>query len=281
MRSPIFIIAPLLLSVLFCASVFASGVDDLIFQGSDYQYRGELDKAAQAFTQALRLEPDNEFALNKLAINHVKQEKFEQARPLFEKVLRLSPDNTFARLWVGLLHLKENKTPKAFEEFERILAMDPDNANAYYFIGVIYAVEHNPQKAVEFLRKAQKTSSDDPETHFRLANAFLSMDMAVNAELEFQRTLKLYPKHTKALNGLGWLFFNRGDKSLALDSWGQALKINPKDAEARSNLAKVHNDDAFAAYRKGDAAEAERLWKKTLSYESKNKAALHYLHKLR
>jgi len=281
MKSPLFLVVPLLLFVLFCAPVFAADVDDLIFQGSDYQYRGELDKAARAFSQALKLEPDNEFALNKLAINYVKQEKFDQARPLFEKVLRLSPDNTFARLWIGLLHLKENSTSAAFEEFERILAMDPDNADAYYFIGVIYAVEHNPQKAVEFLRKAQKTSSDDPETHFRLANAFLSMDMAVNAELEFKRTLALYPKHTKALNGLGWLFFNQGDKSLALDSWDQALKINPKDPEARSNLAKVYNDDAFAAYKSGDAAEAERLWKKTLSFEPENKAALHYLRRLR
>ncbi|MDY7001789.1 MAG: tetratricopeptide repeat protein [Thermodesulfobacteriota bacterium] len=280
MRAWIFILAPLL-TVLFRGPVFAVSVDDLIFQGSDYQYRGELEKAAQAFTQALRLEPDNEFALNKLAVNYVKQEKFDQAGPLFEKVVRLSPDNTFARLWIGLLHLKENNTQKAFEEFERILSMDPENANAYYFTGVIYAVEHNPQKAVEFLRKAQKTSSDDPETHFRLANAFLGMDMAVNAELEFKRTLGLYPKHTKALNGLGWLFFNQGQKSLALDSWVQVLKINPKDPEARSNLAKVYNDDAFAAYRKGDAAEAERLWKKTLSYEPKNKAALHYLRKLR
>ena len=260
----------------FC---FAADVNDLLFKGADYHYRGKLTEAAAAFKQVLKIDPQNEFALNQLGLIYAKQGKFDLAHRQFAKVVQISPDNTFARIWLGVLLLKDNKVKQAFNEFQKTLAIDPNNANAYYFLGVIYAVEHNLKQSIKYLRKAQSVGSDDPETHFRLANAFAGLDMVYNARLEYERALELNPRFTKALNALGWLYYNSGETKKAIEVWKKALRIN-SDPEARHNLAKVYNDLALSSFKAGDKSRARKLWRETLKYEPKNKSAKYYLRKL-
>ena len=51
----------------------AADVNTLIFQGSDFHYRGDIDKAIQRFEKALQLDPDNEFAHNQLGLLYAKK----------------------------------------------------------------------------------------------------------------------------------------------------------------------------------------------------------------
>ena len=259
---------------------YAEDVNDLIFQGSALSYEGKLDAAATMFSRAVALEPDNEFAMNQLGLIHAKQEKFAAAAREFGQVLKLSPDNIFARTWVGVLLLNANKVEEARREFHKILSLDPANANAYYFLGVMYAVDHNMGQAVGYLRKAQAVGSDDPETHYRLAQAFAGMGMQTNARLEYERALEISPKFIKALNGLGWLVYNQGDADKGVAIWQKVLNINASDSEARYNLAKIYNDKAYVALTGGNKIQAKKWWKKTLTYEPSNKAAKYYLRKL-
>jgi len=103
--------------------------------------------------------------------------------------------------------------------------------------------------------------------------------MTDNALLEYQRTLDLKPSHTKAISGIGWIYYNRGDRHSAIAEWKKTLKMNPKDRDAIFNLAKAYNDLAWEAMKGGKPNEAISCWKKTLGVDPKNKAALYYLEK--
>jgi tetratricopeptide (TPR) repeat protein len=103
--------------------------------------------------------------------------------------------------------------------------------------------------------------------------------MTQNALLEYNRTLALKPSYTKAINGTGWIYYNRGDRNAAIAEWKKTLKMNPKDRDAVFNLAKAYNDAAWEAIRKGQRSEAIAYWKKTVGVDPKNKAALSYLKK--
>ena len=271
-----------LLLGLLCVSqpVWSEDVDDLVFKGSALSFQGKVDEAAQIFARVVSLDPGNEFARNQLGLMYAKQEKFKEAEQEFAAVVKHSPDNVFARTWLGVLQLNQGKVDAARKEFKTILSLDPSNANGYYFLGVMHAVDHDMATAVTYLRKAQSVGSDDPETHFRLAQAFAGMDMQANAKLEYERALTISPKFLKAINGLGWLCFNNGDAEKAISLWEKVLSISSNDPEARYNLAKVYNDRAYAAFSKGDKAGARTWWKKTLVYEPGNKAAKYYLRKL-
>lgn len=255
-------------------------LDEQILKGADLQYRGRLDEARQVFEQIIARVPENEFSLNQLALIHAKQERYGAAFGYFSKVAVLSPDNTFARIWLGVLALQQGRSDEARSYFTQVLQIDPANANACYFLGVMSAVDRDGAAAVGWFHKAQELGSDDPETHYRLAQAFLSMDMPMNARLEFERTLAINARHTKALHDLGWVLFNQGYGEHAVALWNRVLTVNPDDAQARASLAKVTNDAAYEALRKGENEQAVLLWKKTLQYENGNKAARYYLQKL-
>lgn len=272
----------LLLGFLVAATALAAGpdVDEYLFAGADAQYRGDLTAAAAAFEKALAVDPQNEFALNQLGLIQAKTERFDEAAALFDRVIAAAPDNTYARVMRGVLYLRAGDVAKAVGQFQETVRFDPQNANGWYFLGVVYLVEHNLQEAVECLRKAQAAGSDDPETHYRLGLAFSGLDMTANAELEFQRALALNPKHTKALTALGWVLFNDGRRDDAVAAWKTVLTVNPQDAEAQLSLAKVLNDEAYAAYQAGKPEAAKALWTETLRFEPKNKAAEYYLGRL-
>ncbi len=259
----------------------AQNVQDLLIKGADYQYNGELDKAEKVFEKVIRQDPENEYALNQLGLIRAKKESFDKAYTAFKKVVKLSEDNTFARTWLGVLELHKNNLDAAFDQFRKTLRIDPNNANAYYFLGVIYSVEHNMKKSIEYLRKAQKVGSDDPETHYRLANAFSGLDMVYNARLGYERALELNPEYIKAINALGWLYYNQEEKEKAIKKWKKALEVSPNNSDSINNLAKVFNDEAYSLYKKGNLEQAEKLWEKTLRYDSGNKAAKYYLKKIR
>ena len=56
-------------------AVSAADADTLIFQGSDFHYRGDIEKAIERFEKALLLDPDNEFAHNQLGLLYAKKGK--------------------------------------------------------------------------------------------------------------------------------------------------------------------------------------------------------------
>jgi Flp pilus assembly protein TadD len=263
-----------------CQPVWGEDVDDLVFEGSALAFDGQIDEAARVFARVVALEPTNEYARNQLGLMYAKQEKFKEAQREFAAVVQHAPDNVFARTWLGLLLLYQGEKDKARKEFTTILSLDPSNANGYYFLGVMHAVDHDMARAITYLRKAQAVGSDDPETHYRLAQAFAGMGMEANARLEYERALDLNPRFLKALNGLGWLWYNRNETEKAISLWEKVLSISSNDPDARYNLAKVYNDQAYAAFAGGDTVHARKWWKKTLEYEPSNKAAKYYLRKL-
>lgn len=258
---------------------FCADPDQLIFKGADYHFRGELDKALACFEEAAGIDEKNTYAANQLGILYAKKDNFSKAYKQFAKVARMDSKNTYARLWLGICYLKDGKLEDAFSKFNELLVIDPKNAEAYYYLGAIYNFRHNRKKAIEFLKKARDADSDEAGTHFRLAQAFNDADMLKNAQLEYERAIKLNPSHTKAINALGWLIYNKNNIDEAIEKWKTTLLINPKDSDAALNLAKAYNGLAWSAFKANDKKKAVLFWKKTLLVNPGNKAAKHNLKK--
>ena len=255
-------------------------IHSLIFRGADYHYNGELDKAIVLFEEAITLDPDNEFAHNQLGVLYGKKERFSDALAEFSRAVAIDGRNTTALLWLGILHLRDGNLNIAFKSFNRVIQVDPNNADAYYYLGAIYNFRHNPVMAIEYLKKSRDADSEEADTHFRLAKAFHNVDMTTNALLEYNRTIDLNPGYTKAINEIGWIFYNRGDEKSAIEQWLKTLRINRNDIDAIYNLAKAYNDLAWSAYESNNVDGAKGYWEKTLAINPGNKAAKFYLKKI-
>ena len=96
----------------------AADVNTLIFQGSDFHYRGDIEKAIQRFEKALQLDPDNEFAHNQLGLLYAKKGNYRSAAVRFSAALQIDRENTFAMLWLGILSLQNGETQRGPELVE-------------------------------------------------------------------------------------------------------------------------------------------------------------------
>ena len=258
---------------------YATDINELIFQGADAHYKGDLDQAIRMFEAAVRFDPANEFAHNQLGILYTKKERYSSAYKEFSMVNEIDPHNTFAILWLGILHLKNGKLNLAFERFNKIVEIDPSNADAYYFLGTIYNFRHNPAMAIEYLKKARDSDSEEADTHFRLAKAFHNVDMIANALFEYQRALEIKPTYTKAINEIGWIYYNKGDQVSAINQWQKTLRVNRQDRDAIFNLAKAYNDMAWKALTAGQKETAIKYWQEALKVDPGNKASKYYMGK--
>jgi tetratricopeptide (TPR) repeat protein len=170
-------------------------------------------------------------------------------------------------------------TCKKFLARKYLIQIDRNNADGYYFLGTIYNFRRNPVMAIEYLKKARNADSGEADTHFRLAKDFHNADMIANALLEYNRALRIKPSYTKALNEIGWIYYNTGRKEAAIKQWEKTLKINSNDRDAVLNLAKVYNDSAWDAFTSGKRKDALKYWRKTLNINPGNKAAKYYMAK--
>lgn len=252
---------------------YATDIDEIVFQGADTHYKGNLDLAIRKFESAIRLDYTNEFAHNQLGILYAKKNWFERAFKEFSTVKEIDEQNTFALLWLGILNLRKGNMSLAFEHFQQINKIDPNNADAYYFLGAIYNFRHNQAMAIEHLKKARAADSEEADTHFRLVKAFHNVDMITNALFEYQRTLEIKPSYTKAINEIGWIYYNKGDIETAIKQWKKTLKINSRDRDAVLNLAKVYNDLAWNALTSGRKQEAINFWQRALKINPGNRAS--------
>ena len=119
----------------------------------------------------------------------------------------------------------------------------------------------------------------DAETHFRLGALYQDLGKLGVAEAEYLETLKLNERHVKALNALGWFYYNQDQADQARRMWERTLRFSPMNNEARDSLAKLYNDQALKALDGGRKGDAKRLWKKVLEYDPKNRAARYHMNK--
>jgi tetratricopeptide (TPR) repeat protein len=106
---------------------------------------GNYEAAAELFTQALRLSPDDPVIRKNLArlrtiMGHrlLKAGLLQRAQEQYQAALDLHPDESAALLGLGDVQLWEREPRAAAETYRRVIALEPRNADAYARLGEAY-----------------------------------------------------------------------------------------------------------------------------------------------
>jgi len=129
----------------------------LLCLGLDYKRGGFVDRALEAFTEVLRLDPDNQYALANLEKLYEEQHQWREAYATRQKLAKRDPDNTQARHneilaflenELGLAALKRMDYPEAARRFEAAIELDTQNAPAYLNLGDVRFYEGDGAGAI-------------------------------------------------------------------------------------------------------------------------------------
>ncbi len=65
--------------------------------------------------------------LSNLGYGYIQIKEYDRAAEYYEKALKINPDNPFALLNMGFIYEKKKDIQKAIEMYERLISLDPDD----------------------------------------------------------------------------------------------------------------------------------------------------------
>jgi tetratricopeptide (TPR) repeat protein len=92
--------------------------------------------AARYFDNAVRVAPNNIYALHAKADYHSNQDQLEEAIDAYRKIVRADPQYVDAYFNSGLIYLDMDSVQQASKQFDLALKVSPTHIQAYYFRGL-------------------------------------------------------------------------------------------------------------------------------------------------
>ena len=105
--------------------------------GATWHEKGEYEKAADFYAQALRSNPDYAPAHNNLGVVHAKLGRYAEAIACYEEAISLSQDYSAAFNNQAISYFRMGKFDKALEFFDKAIKADPKNIRAYNNKGAV------------------------------------------------------------------------------------------------------------------------------------------------
>ncbi len=151
------------------------------------------------------------------------------------------PEAAKANVQLGIQYMNQGQNERALMKLKRALQLDPNLQEAHGAIALLYANAGEPAKARAHYVRALLLDPTDSSTRNNYA-AFLCGEGNIEAALsEFDRVLKdkRYPTPEVALTNAGVCAHGMPDLVRAEKYLREALKRNPKHAEALIQLARL------------------------------------------
>ncbi|MEP6916870.1 MAG: tetratricopeptide repeat protein [Acidobacteriota bacterium] len=141
----------------------------LLCLGLDYKHGGFVDRALEAFSEVLRLDPGNRYALSNLEKLHEEQHQWTEAYAMRQKLAaRDLPEHqarhqqilAFLENEIGLAALKRREYAEAARRFQAAIDLDGRNAPAHLNLGDVSLMQGDTASARAAWERLVQTSPD-------------------------------------------------------------------------------------------------------------------------
>jgi tetratricopeptide (TPR) repeat protein len=205
--------------------------------GFAYQELGDHAKAIAIFEEAQRLSPKEPAIAGYLVEANIAAKKYAAAIQIAKAALADNPDDErLLRLEAQALR-HDGKADQGIALLEGALARHSDDPMSYVALAQLYSEAERGAQAVKLLQDAQAKFPADNTVTFELGAVFDKQKRFADAEAAFQQLLQRDPDNAPALNFLGYMLAERGerlDESVTL--LRKALTIEPDNGSYLDSL---------------------------------------------
>jgi tetratricopeptide (TPR) repeat protein len=205
--------------------------------GFAYQELGQMDKAIAVFEEAKQASPDDPSAAAYLIEANIAAKKYAAAAALARAAAQDHPDDLrLARLEAQALR-QSGKPDEGIAVLESAAKQHADDPTAYVALAQYYSDADRSAKAITLLQEARTKFPDDTSIVFELGAVFDKDKKFADAEATFRELLKRDPENAAAMNYLGYMLAERGerlDESVGLLK--KALAMEPDNGSYLDSL---------------------------------------------
>ena len=205
--------------------------------GLDYKRGGFVDRAFQSFSEVVRLDPGNQYALLNLQKIHEEQQQWQEARAIRQRITNIAPAGekprdqailAFLENELGLESARNRDPEQAIRHFETALDLDSRTVPASLNLGDVYMMQGRTTEAISMWEQISRTAPERSYLAFdRLERAYGRLEGPERFVNLCRRLIDANPQDWRARLTLGQHFANRGDPTRALDLFFESLVHNP------------------------------------------------------
>jgi lipopolysaccharide biosynthesis regulator YciM len=209
----------------------------LLCLGLDYKRGGFVDRAIEAFSEVLRLDPDNPYALSNLEKLYEEQHQWGEAYATRQKLAARNGEApsaqheqilAFLENELGMESLKKGDSGDALRRFEAAIALDPRNSPAYLNLGDLQLQQGDSASAIATWERLVGQSPERAYLAFgRLERAYAQVGSGTRFPELCRQLIAANPQDWRARLALGNHLDAHGDPRQALDLLFDALVQNP------------------------------------------------------
>lgn len=205
--------------------------------GLDYRRGGFVDRAVAAFTDVLKLDPENEAALVNLEKLQEDQHQWGDAYVTRKRLAQLAgppqqPKSqailAFLENEIGLQALKEQRLDEAARRFEAAIDLDGGLVIAFVHLGDVRELQGDLPAAISTWERAVEVAPDRAYLAFeRLERAYASLDQRSRFTDLCRRLIAASPREWRARVALARHLAMQAKRAEAFELLVEALEHNP------------------------------------------------------
>ena len=209
----------------------------LLCLGLDYKSGGFVDRALEAFTDVLRLDPENQYALSNLEKLYEEQHQWEEAYKTRRKLASLDSAEGqnrhlailgFLENELGTKALKQTEYAQAARHFEAAIELDATNPPAHLTLGDVHLQLGDVPAAIAAWERLVERSPERAYLAFsRLEAAYPRLGESHRFPALCERLIADNPQDWRARLALAGYLAGQEQPREALDRLFEALVQNP------------------------------------------------------
>ena len=236
--------------------------DERLFQANEWFEKGnkysflnnEHDKAIEAFTFAIALDPNYARAYNGRGNAYGGKGQYDRAMQDYNKAIQLDPNLAYAYYNRGNAYNNKGQKDRAIEDYNKAIALNPNLVRAYINRGVAYAAKGQYDRAIQDYNKAIALDPNLALAYNNRGAAYGNKGQHDRAMQDFNKVIVLNPNDDLAYYNLACYYSLHGDELKSCDSLGKAVEKGFKDWEhikKDSDLNKIRNADCYKKIMEG------------------------------
>jgi tetratricopeptide (TPR) repeat protein len=173
------------------------------------------------------------------AYRELKASNLDEAAAAFEQALKLAPDRIQAHKDLAFTYIKMGETAKVVGEFEVIERLDPRDFRNLLSLGFLYFETRREDRALEMFERAAQ--SPDPEVRQTAGERLAAIRRDYQAQIHrWEQAVQLNPGNVSTRLELGGLYRKNREYRRAIEQYQAARRLMPRDSQTLLELARLY-----------------------------------------
>jgi Tfp pilus assembly protein PilF len=172
---------------------------------------------------------------NNLGVDLRSKGKYKEAAEAFQQAIQLNPNRPVPFLNLAMAVFDRQQYTDADDLFFTAVAKGLPNAESYVIdFAALYRERQMISRAIGVLAKGKELFPQSYLIAANLGSALVQVSRYTEGVPELERALGLQPSSTLVLNNLGIFYAKKNDYARALDYWNRSLSIQPQQPQIRT-----------------------------------------------